>query len=74
MDEKGYQIGNVDIIVTLEKPKLKNYIGMMRQNIAKLLNTDIDNISIKTCTNEGLDDVGHGLAIKVDVTVLLNEK
>ena len=74
MDEKGYQIGNVDIIVTLEKPKLKNYIGAMRHNIARLLNTDIDNISIKACTNEGLDDVGHGLAVKVDVVVLLNDK
>ena len=70
----GYQIGNVDILITLEKPKLKNYREAMRKNIAELLHTDIDNISVKAGTNEGLDDVGHGLAIKVDAIVLLTEK
>ena len=74
MDERGYQIGNVDINITLEKPKLKDYRNEMRNNIAQLLNTSIDNISIKAGTNEGLDDVGHGLAIKVDAIVLLIEK
>ena len=74
MDERGYQIGNVDINITLEKPKLKDYRNEMRNNIAQLLKTSIDNISIKAGTNEGLDDVGHGLAIKVDAIVLLIEK
>ena len=73
MIERNYEIGNVDIMVTLERPKLKDYRQMIRQNIANLLNTDIGNISLKAGTNEGLDDVGHGLAIKVDVIVLLNE-
>ena len=45
----------------------------MRENIASLLHTDIDNVSVKAGTNEGLDDVGHGLAIRVDAIVLLNE-
>ena len=74
MEERHYEIGNVDINITLEQPKLKNYRQQMRENVAKLLNTSIDNISIKAGTNEGLDDVGHGLAIRVDVVVLLNEK
>ena len=74
MAERNYEIGNVDINITLEKPKLKNYRQQMRENVAKLLNTSIDNISIKAGTNEGLDDVGHGLAIRVDAVVLLNEK
>lgn len=74
MEERNYEIGNVDINITLEQPKLKNYRQKMRENIAKLLNTSIDNISIKAGTNEGLDDVGHGLAIRVDAVVLLNEK
>ena len=73
MIERNYEIGNVDIMVTLERPKLKDYRQMIRQNVANLLNTDIGNISLKAGTNEGLDDVGHGLAIKVDVIVLLNE-
>ena len=74
MEERNYEIGNVDITITLEKPKLKDYRQQMRENVAKLLNTSIDNVSIKAGTNEGLDDVGHGLAIRVDAIVLLNEK
>lgn len=74
MNERNYEIGNVDINITLEQPKLKNYRQQMRENVAKLLNTSVDNISIKAGTNEGLDDVGHGLAIRVDAIVLLNEK
>ena len=74
MEERHYEIGNVDINITLEQPKLKNYRQQMRENVARLLNTNIDNISIKAGTNEGLDDVGHGMAIRVDVVVLLNEK
>ena len=74
MNERNYEIGNVDINITLEQPKLKNYRQKMRENVAMLLNTSIDNISIKAGTNEGLDDVGHGLAIRVDAIVLLNEK
>ena len=74
MEERNYGIGNVDITITLEKPKLKDYRQQMRENVARLLNTSIDNVSIKAGTNEGLDDVGHGLAIRVDAIVLLNEK
>ena len=74
MVERNYEIGNVDISITLEKPKLKDYRQQMRQNVAELLQTSIDNISVKAGTNEGLDDVGHGLAIRVDAIVLLNEK
>ena len=73
MVEHGYQIGNVDIMISLEKPKLKDYREKMRKNVARLLHTPIENISIKAGTNEGLGDVGHGVAIKVDAIVLLNE-
>ncbi len=73
MAEKHYEIGNVDITITLESPKLKNYRQQMRENIASLLHTSIDNVSVKAGTNEGLDDIGHGLAIRVDAIVLLNE-
>ena len=74
MEEKGYEIANVDIMITLEKPKLKDYREKMRENVSRLLHTSLENVSIKAGTNEGLDDVGHGLAIQVDAVVLLNEK
>lgn len=74
MNERNYQIGNVDIMITLEQPKLKDYREQMRKNVARLLHTSVDNVSIKAGTNEGLGDIGHGLAIKVDVIVLLEDK
>lgn len=74
MDEKGYKIGNVDISITLERPKLKPHIENMRQNIARLLDTDISNISVKAGTNEKMDEIGKGNAVKAESIVLLIEK
>ena len=74
MKKEGYIIGNIDISITLEKPKLKNYISEMRNNIARLLETDVKNVSIKAGTNEKLDEIGKGLAVKAESIVLLKEK
>ena len=74
MEKEGYEIGNVDISITLEQPKLKNYILEMRNNIGNLLNTDIKNVSVKAGTNEKMDDLGKGLAVKAESIVLLKEK
>lgn len=74
MKQEGYKIGNVDISITLEKPKLKDYILKMRENIASLLETDIKNVSVKAGTNEKLDEIGKGLAVKAESIVLLQEK
>ncbi len=74
MDEKGYEVNNVDISITIEEPKLKGYISQMRNNIAKLLNTDVDNVSVKAGTNENLDDIGMRLAVKAESIILLKEK
>jgi 2-C-methyl-D-erythritol 2,4-cyclodiphosphate synthase len=73
MKEKGYRINNIDVMVTLEKPKLKDYIIEMRNNIANILETSIDNVSVKAGTNEGLDALGRGEAVKAEVIVLLKE-
>ena len=74
MDEKGYRINNVDISITLEAPKLRNRIDEMRSNIAKLLNTDIGNVSVKAGTNEKVGPLGKGEAIKAESIVMLIEK
>ena len=73
MRDKGYTINNIDVTITLEKPKVKDYILSMRENIAKLLNTDLDNVSVKAGTNEGLDAIGRGEAVKAEVVVMLKE-
>ena len=74
MHNAGYEVENVDISITLEQPKLKDYIQDMRQNIANLLGTGIRNVSVKAGTNEKMDDLGKGLAVKAESIILLKEK
>jgi len=71
MKEKLYRIANVDSVITLEKPKLKPFIPQIKNNLARALDIDESCISVKAKTSEGLDSIGAGLAIKVDVIVLL---
>ena len=73
MKDRGYLINNVDASITLEKPKIKDYILQMRENLATLLETNIDNVSVKAGTNEGLDALGKGEAVKAEVIVMLKE-
>ena len=73
MKEKGYMLGNIDIMITLEKPNLKDHIEQMRINIANILETSIDNVSVKAGTNEKLGPLGNSEAVKAEVIVLLKE-
>ena len=73
LKEDGYIISNIDVSVILERPKLKPYINSIRENIAKHLDIDINNVSVKAGTNEGLDEIGKGLAIKA-ISICLIEK
>ena len=74
MKERNYVINNIDISITLEKPKIKNYIQAMRENLANLLETNIENVSVKAGTNEGVGPLGKGEAVKAESMVLLKEK
>ena len=74
MTQHNYKIVNVDTQIILEEPKLKNYIYDMRNNLASLLNTSINNISIKAGTNEGNDATGRKEAIEVYASVLLKKQ
>ncbi|MBQ6921289.1 MAG: 2-C-methyl-D-erythritol 2,4-cyclodiphosphate synthase [Bacilli bacterium] len=71
MKEKGYQVNNVDIFVSLEKPKLKDYIEEMKKNVASLLEVNLDQVSIKAGTNEGCGEVGRGEAIEATSMIML---
>ena len=74
MLEKGYEVNNVDIFVSLEKPKLKEYIEKMRENVARLLRVELDQVSIKAGTNEKCGEVGRGEAIEASSIVMLKRK
>jgi len=72
--DKGYGVVNVDITVCCEKPHLKQYVNQIRSNIAKLLEIDIDCVGIQAMSNEGLDAIGKGEAIKANAICLLEAK
>jgi 2-C-methyl-D-erythritol 2,4-cyclodiphosphate synthase len=71
--ERGFQIANVDCNVMLERPKLREHIDAMRENLAKALNVEIPCVSVKAKTGEGLDAVGRGEAVTVQAIVLLTQ-
>ena len=68
---KGYQVINLDCMVSLEKPKLRPLIDEMRANIARIMEVDIERISIKATTFEGIGIVGEEKAIICEAIVLL---
>ncbi|MBO4285858.1 MAG: 2-C-methyl-D-erythritol 2,4-cyclodiphosphate synthase [Bacilli bacterium] len=74
MDERGYRLNNLDVFISLERPKLKDYIETMRKNIAGLLNADLSAISIKAGTNEKMGPVGEGKAVEAYAVVTLESK
>jgi 2-C-methyl-D-erythritol 2,4-cyclodiphosphate synthase len=59
LKEKGWVVGNVDSTLLLEHPKIKPHIPAMRSVIASILGVDVDVVSIKATTNEGLGYVGR---------------
>lgn len=74
MNEQGYEIGNCDCTVVLEKPKLAPHIISMRQAISEILNIEFSQISIKATTSEGLGFVGRSEGAAAFSTVLLIKK
>ena len=74
MKEMGYKLNNLDVSVTLERPKIRNYIDEMRANIAKVFGAEVERVSVKAGTNEGLDALGQGLAVKADCIISLKKE
>jgi 2-C-methyl-D-erythritol 4-phosphate cytidylyltransferase/2-C-methyl-D-erythritol 2,4-cyclodiphosphate synthase len=69
--ENGFVVGNVDVTVVLEKPRISDYIDSMRTAVAGALGIDPDLVSVKGKTNEGMDAVGRGEAIAAHAVALL---
>lgn len=61
--EKGYVVGNVDATIVAQKPKMLPHIPQMRENIARVLCVDIDQINVKATTEEHLGFTGSGQGI-----------
>ena len=71
MKSKNYKIGNIDCVIACQDPKLASYIDEMRKTISHILDTDIENISIKATTTEKLGFIGRGEGISSEAVCLL---
>jgi 2-C-methyl-D-erythritol 2,4-cyclodiphosphate synthase len=57
MDERGFKIGNLDVTLILQAPKVKDIKYAMRENIAKLLRTSMDRVNVKARTHEKVKSI-----------------
>ena len=71
INEIGYGIGNIDCTIIAQSPKMAPHIQNMRENIAKALNTSIENINVKATTEEGLGFTGAKEGIAAQSICLL---
>ena len=71
---KGYRVGNVDATVCAERPKLKARIPEMQEVLAKLMQVDVDDVSIKATTTEKLGFTGREEGISAYATVLIEKE
>ncbi len=67
----GYRLGNADVMVLAERPKLKPYKPAIGAAVAEMLGVDGGQVNVKAGTNEGCDAIGRGEAIAAHATVLL---
>lgn len=71
--EKGYNAVNADITIMAQKPKLAPYIEKMRANVAEAMETELEFISIKATTTEGLGFEGRKEGISASAVVLIEK-
>ena len=74
LEDKRWEVVNVDVIVHAEQPRLGPHKQQMKRCIASILGTDFNNVNIKAKTGEGLGDIGKGKAISATTIVLLRRR
>lgn len=70
----GYELGNLDCVLAMEKPKISPYVNQIRKRISEIIEADIEQISIKATTTEKLGFVGRTEGVVSFATVLLTKK
>ena len=71
--EQGYQIGNVDATVLAQRPKLAPHIPAMREKLAGAMGIDLEQVSVKATTEEGLGFTGAGEGIAAHAVALIEK-
>ena len=74
MRSKGYELGNVDALIMIEKPKMAPHIEKMKENLAEALGCDLTQINVKATRGEKLGYVGRGEGVLAQAVVLLEKK
>jgi len=74
LEEKKWEVVNIDLIIQTEAPRLEPIKGQMKRCIAGLLGIDFTAVNVKAKTNEGLGEIGAGQAMAATATVLLKKK
>lgn len=73
LDVAGYAVGNIDVTMIAQKPKLATYITQMRQNLSRILEISVDQINIKATTEEHLGFTGASLGMACHAVCLLEK-
>lgn len=71
LSKRSFAISNIDVSVIAEKPKIYPRLAEMKAAIAKSTHVPVANIGIKATTNEGIDEIGRGLAIAAHAVCLI---
>jgi 2-C-methyl-D-erythritol 2,4-cyclodiphosphate synthase len=74
LEEKKWEVVNIDLIIQTEEPKLQPVKGQIKRCIAGLLGIDFTAVNVKAKTNEGLGDIGAGQAMAATAIALLRKK
>jgi 2-C-methyl-D-erythritol 2,4-cyclodiphosphate synthase len=73
MEERGYRVGNLDVTLILQKPKVKDFKESMKLNIVKLLKTTQNRVNVKARTHEKVDSVGECKSYECHVVITLEK-
>lgn len=74
INQNGYELGNIDSTLVMEKPKILPYVQRMKEEIANVLSANVDQISIKATTSEKLGFIGREEGAAAYAIVLLTKK
>ena len=69
----GYKVGNIDVTMIAQKPKLKDYIPAMQANIARILGIALNQVNVKATTEERLGFTGDGSGMSCHAVCLLED-
>ena len=72
VEAAGYQVSNIDVTMIAQRPKLKDHILQMRENIAKVLGLDVSQVNVKATTEEHLGFTGDGSGMACHAVCLLD--